>query len=168
MRTIARIAGAPFAHVERQGSARVLNVLTQDLDAIAVLFVGLRPRDEQRGDRGLPRLSLGTLSWQVLAFAAVTVLIGAAGFHTANTRELYHLHSSRQREDMLVHYFRALFDGAKELKLHRAHARIRRWPAREERRSRGRAAYARLRAVCGGELGQLHLSSRSSAVCCSC
>jgi putative pyoverdin transport system ATP-binding/permease protein len=59
----------------------------------------------------------------VLVIAAVTVLIGAAGFHAANVRALFHLRSSRQREDTLVGHFRALFDGAKELKLHRARMR---------------------------------------------
>jgi putative pyoverdin transport system ATP-binding/permease protein len=123
MRTIARISQAPFAHVERQGSARALNVLTQDLDAIVVFFIGLPGLVMNSALIAGCLAYLGYLSWQVLAFAAITVLIGAAGFHAANVRGLYHLRSSRQREDTLVGYFRALFDGAKELKLHRARMR---------------------------------------------
>ncbi|SAL72763.1 cyclic peptide transporter [Caballeronia peredens] len=123
MRTIARISGAPYAHVERQGSARALNVLTQDLDSIVVLFIGLPGLMMNGAVIAGCLVYLGYLSWQVLVFAAVTVLIGAAGFHAANTRGLYHLRRSRQREDALVHHFRALFDGAKELKLHRARMR---------------------------------------------
>ncbi|SAK64345.1 cyclic peptide transporter [Caballeronia pedi] len=123
MRTIARISGAPFAHLERQGSARALNVLTQDLDAIVVLFIGLPGLVMNGAVVAGCLVYLGYLSWQVLAFAAATVLLGAAGFHMANVRGLYHLRSSRQREDALVRHFRALFDGAKELKLHRARTR---------------------------------------------
>jgi putative pyoverdin transport system ATP-binding/permease protein len=123
MRTIERISAAPLARVEQQGAARALNVLTQDLDAIVVLFIGL-PGLVMNGAVVAGCLAyLGYLSWQVLAFALATVLIGATGFHLANTRGLYHLRHSRQREDVLVGYFRALYDGAKELKLHRARMR---------------------------------------------
>jgi putative pyoverdin transport system ATP-binding/permease protein len=41
----------------------------------------------------------------------------------ANTRGLYHLRSSQRREDGIVAHFRALFDEAKELNLHRARMR---------------------------------------------
>ncbi|MFM0099352.1 cyclic peptide export ABC transporter [Paraburkholderia nemoris] len=123
MKTINRIAAAPFAHVERQGSARSLGVLTQDLDAIVVLFVGLPGLVMNGAVIAGCLVYLGLLSWQVLVFAAVTVLIGSAGFHVANTRGMFHLRSSRRREDALVRHFRALFDGAKELKLHRARMR---------------------------------------------
>jgi putative pyoverdin transport system ATP-binding/permease protein len=120
MKTINRISAAPFAYVERQGSARSLGVLTQDLDAIVVLFVGLPGLVMNGAVIAGCLVYLGLLSWQVLVFAAVTVLIGSAGFHAANTRGMFHLRSSRRREDALVRHFRALFDGAKELKLHRA------------------------------------------------
>ncbi|MFL9954163.1 cyclic peptide export ABC transporter [Paraburkholderia nemoris] len=123
MKTINRIAAAPFAFVERQGSARSLGVLTQDLDAIVVLFVGLPGLVMNGAVIAGCLVYLGLLSWQVLVFAAVTVLIGSAGFHVANTRGMFHLRSSRRREDALVRHFRALFDGAKELKLHRARMR---------------------------------------------
>ncbi|MFM0071819.1 cyclic peptide export ABC transporter [Paraburkholderia sediminicola] len=123
MKTINRIAAAPFAYVERQGSARSLGVLTQDLDAIVVLFVGLPGFVMNGAVIAGCLVYLGLLSWQVLVFAAVTVLIGSAGFHVANTRGMFHLRSSRRREDALVRHFRALFDGAKELKLHGARMR---------------------------------------------
>ncbi|MGA9914341.1 cyclic peptide export ABC transporter [Paraburkholderia sp.] len=123
MKTIDRISGAPFAYVERQGPARSLGVLTQDLDAIVVLFVGLPGLVMNGAVIAGCLVYLGLLSWQVLVFAAVTVLIGSAGFHAANTRGMFHLRSSRRREDALVRHFRALFDGAKELKLHRARMR---------------------------------------------
>lgn len=62
---------------------------------------------------------LGYLSWQILLFAIITIFLGSLGFHLANSRAEFHLRASRRREDDLVKYFRALFDGAKELKLHR-------------------------------------------------
>ncbi len=123
MRTIERISTAPYASIERQGSARALGVLTQDLDTIVVLFVSLPGLMMNGAVIAGCLVYLGFLSWQVLAFASLTVLIGAVGFRVAHTRGLFHLRNSRRREDALVHHFRALFDGAKELKLHRARMR---------------------------------------------
>lgn len=120
MRTIDRIARASYLHLERQGAARALGVLTQDLDAIVVFFVNL-PNLAMHGAVIIGCLTyLGILSWQILLFALATVLVGALGFRLAHVRALFHLRGSRRREDDLVRHFHALFDGAKELKLHRA------------------------------------------------
>src|SRR3546814_1109622 len=52
-----------------------------------------------------------------------TTLFRSIGFRVVHARAISELHGSRRREDDLVRYFRALFDGAKELKLHRARKR---------------------------------------------
>jgi putative pyoverdin transport system ATP-binding/permease protein len=119
MQTIRRLGDASFRHLEQQGAARSLAVLTQDLDAIVMLFVRM-PSLAMQGAVIIGCLGyLSVLSWQILLVAIVTIGIGAAGFRIANGRALFHLRASRQREDELVRHFRALFDGAKELKLHR-------------------------------------------------
>ncbi|WP_144158105.1 cyclic peptide export ABC transporter [Paraburkholderia sp. BCC1885] len=119
MGTIRRIGDASYQNLERQGSSRALSVLTDDLDTIVVFFVSL-PNLAMQGAVIAGCLAyLGYLSWQILLFAVVTVFIGSLGFHLANSRAAFHLRSSRRREDDLVKDFRALFDGAKELKLHR-------------------------------------------------
>lgn len=123
IQTIDRISRAPFVDVERQGAARSLSVLTQDLDSIVVLFLGLPSLVMNAALIGGCLVYLGMLSSQILAMAVVTLALGAAGFHFANARGLFHLRNSRRREDALVRHFRALFDGAKELKLHRARMR---------------------------------------------
>ncbi|WGS52779.1 cyclic peptide export ABC transporter [Paraburkholderia sp. D15] len=120
MRTIARIAQASYAHLEKHGAARSLAVLTQDLDAIVVFFISLPAIAMQGAVIAGCLVYLGMLSWQILLVALATVGIGTLGFYYANDRALFHLRASRQREDALVERFRALFDGAKELKLHRA------------------------------------------------
>jgi putative ATP-binding cassette transporter len=119
MRTIRSVTGASYQSIERQGAAKALTVLTQDLDTIVVFFLSV-PGLAMNGSIVLGCLAyLGYLSWQVLVVAVVTVVIGSLGFHLANTRAMFHLRHSRNREDDLVKDFRALFDGAKELKLHR-------------------------------------------------
>ncbi|WP_109475948.1 cyclic peptide export ABC transporter [Paraburkholderia sp. C35] len=120
MRTIARIANASYAHLEKYGAARSLAVLTQDLDAIVVFFIGLPAIAMQGAVIAGCLVYLGVLSWQILLFALVTIGIGSLGFHYVNGRALFLLRASRLREDALVTQFRALFDGAKELKLHRS------------------------------------------------
>ncbi|VVD75334.1 cyclic peptide export ABC transporter [Pandoraea fibrosis] len=120
MQVVRRIGSAPYASLERHGIARAIAVLTQDLDAIVMLFVNLPVMAMQGAVIGGCLVYLGYLSWQILLFAVVTILIGAAGFRFANGRALVLLRSSRKREEALVKDFRALFDGAKELKLHRA------------------------------------------------
>lgn len=112
------VADAPYRHLEKQGSTKGINILTQDLDTIVLLFLSL-PNLFMHGAVIIGCLVyLGLLSWQVLLFAVVTIFLGSLGFHLANTRALVHLRGSRRREDDLLKHFRALFDGAKELKLH--------------------------------------------------
>ncbi|MFJ2995396.1 cyclic peptide export ABC transporter [Pandoraea sp. NPDC087047] len=120
MQVVRRIGAAPYASLERHGIARAIAVLTQDLDTIVVLFVNLPVLAMQGAVIAGCLIYLGYLSWQILLFAVVTIFIGAAGFRFANQRALLHLRGSRKREEALVKDFRALFDGAKELKLHRA------------------------------------------------
>jgi len=120
MRTIQRIGDASYPHLEKQGAAKSLAVLTQDLDTIVVFFVSLPALVMQSAVLAGCLLYLGYLSWSILLVAIVTLLLGMAGFRLAHTRALFHLRASRRREDDLVKHFRALFDGAKELKLHRA------------------------------------------------
>ncbi|WP_027796669.1 cyclic peptide export ABC transporter [Paraburkholderia acidipaludis] len=119
MQTIRRLGDASFRHLEQQGAARSLAVLTQDLDSIVMLFVRMPALAMQSAVIVGCLAYLSVLSWQILLVAIVTIGIGAAGFRVANGRALFHLRASRQREDDLVRHFRALFDGAKELKLHR-------------------------------------------------
>jgi putative pyoverdin transport system ATP-binding/permease protein len=120
MQTIRRLGNASFRHLEQQGASRSLAVLTQDLDAIVMLFVRMPALAMQSAVIVGCLAYLSVLSWQILLVAIVTIGIGAAGFRVANGRALFHLRASRKREDDLVRHFRALFDGAKELKLHRA------------------------------------------------
>ncbi len=119
MQTIRRLGDASFRHLEQQGAARSLAVLTQDLDAIVMLFVRMPALAMQSAVIVGCLAYLSVLSWPILLVAIVTIGIGAAGFRVANGRALFHLRASRKREDDLVRHFRALFDGAKELKLHR-------------------------------------------------
>jgi putative pyoverdin transport system ATP-binding/permease protein len=120
MRTIRHLGEASFPHLEKQGGAKSLAVLTQDLDAIVVFFVSMPTLAMQSAVILGCLVYLGYLSWPILVAAIVTILLGVLGFRLIGSRGMFHLRESRRREDDLVKHFRALFDGAKELKLHRA------------------------------------------------
>ncbi|RKP53484.1 cyclic peptide export ABC transporter [Pararobbsia silviterrae] len=120
MQTIRRIVAATYPDIEKCGAARPLGVLTQDLDTIVVFFVSLPAIATQGAVIAGCLIYLGTLSWPVLVSALIAIGIGALGFRMVNGPALLHLRGSRRREDDLIRQFRALFDGAKELKLHGA------------------------------------------------
>ncbi|WP_413726215.1 cyclic peptide export ABC transporter [Sodalis sp. RH16] len=114
---VACIGDAGLQSVESLGMSRAMAVLTQDLDTIVVFFVGL-PNLVMYGAVIAGCLCyLGLLSWPVLLCALVTITLGSLGFWLIHGRALTLLRSSRRREDTLLHLFRALFDGVKELKL---------------------------------------------------
>ncbi|ACA90482.1 MULTISPECIES: cyclic peptide export ABC transporter [Burkholderia cepacia complex] len=122
MQTIGRITAASFRDLERCGAARAMGALTQDLDSIVVFFVNL-PSIAMQGAVIVGCLAyLGMLSPPILAVALGVLGAGTLGTHLVSARALRHLRASRDREDKLLNQFRALFDGAKELKLHRARA----------------------------------------------
>ena len=120
MSTIHRIGAASFPALERQGPAKSLAVLTQDLDAIVALFIRLPALATQGALIVGCLVYLAYLSWWIFAVAVSTIVLGTLGYRLAHTQALFHLRASRLREDELVRHFRSLFDGAKELKLHRA------------------------------------------------
>lgn len=114
---------APYRHIESHGSARLLAVLTDDVRTVADFFVAL-PSFTLHGAVVAGCLAyLGILSWQVFAFALVFLLLGALGYHVAHVRALGHLRRSRLAQDELYQHFRALCDGAKELRMHRPRRR---------------------------------------------
>ncbi len=110
---------APYRHIETHGSARLLAVLTDDVRTVSDFFVAL-PNFTMHGAVVAGCLAyLGFLSWQVFLFAIVITVLGALGYHFAHVRALFHLRQSRLEQDELFKHFRALCDGAKELRLHR-------------------------------------------------
>jgi putative ATP-binding cassette transporter len=113
----------PYRHIETQGAGRLLAVLTEDVRTVSDFFVAL-PNFTQHGAVVCGCLVyLGYLSWQVFLFAIVVTVLGALGYHLAHVRALVHLRQARLAQDELFQHFRALCDGAKELRMHRPRRR---------------------------------------------
>jgi putative pyoverdin transport system ATP-binding/permease protein len=122
-RLSAYFAAAPYQEIERRGSARLMATLTEDVSTVSHFFVSL-PELLMHGAIVVGCLGyLGSLSWQVFLFACAIVAVGSLGYHVAENRALGALRSARIGEDELFGHFRALFDGAKELKLHQRRRR---------------------------------------------
>jgi putative ATP-binding cassette transporter len=117
------LAEVPYREIEQRGSAKLLAVLSEDVHSVSHFFVML-PELLMHGAVVLGcLLYLGMLSWQVFLFALAMVLFGSLGYHLADMRALDALRRARDHEDDLFRHFRALFEGAKELKLHRERRR---------------------------------------------
>lgn len=117
LQTIDQIRRARYERLEQHGANRGLSILTQDLDSLVVFFVNL-PIISMQGAIVVGCLSyLCYLSPQIFVAAVVAITLGAAGFRLIHRRAVFHWRASRRREEDLIGHFRALFDGAKELKL---------------------------------------------------
>ncbi|MCW4148798.1 cyclic peptide export ABC transporter [Halomonas sp. 18H] len=112
------VAKTPFAHFERVGSARIQSALTEHSNNVAVLFVSLPVILTNTvivvGCLGY----LAMLSWQVFLFALGVIGLGAVGYHLVHLRAIHYLQTASSEQDRLFGHFRALTDGAKELRLH--------------------------------------------------
>ena len=130
-RTLAKLRGhisrhfaeAPYRAIESRGPGELLGILTEDTNTVAQFFQTL-PGLVMHGTVVVGCLGyLGFLSGKVLFFALGMVLLGSLGYHYAEVRAIGHLRAAREHEDGLFRHFRALIDGAKELKLHGARRR---------------------------------------------
>ncbi|KAF0809366.1 pyoverdine synthetase E, pdvE [Alcanivorax sp. S71-1-4] len=115
----ARVMAADFRQVEQLGSARVQSALAEHSTNVAQFFVSV-PAILNNAVVVLACLVyMALLSWQVLLAAVVVIGLGSLGYHLAHLKALGHLSTASVAQDGLFGYFRALTDGAKELRLHR-------------------------------------------------
>lgn len=118
------VAVTPYAQFERVGSARIQSALTEHSNNVAVLFVSLPVILTNTvivvGCLGY----LAMLSWQVFLFALGVIGLGAVGYHLVHLRAIHYLQSASSEQDRLFGHFRALTDGAKELRLHQRKSRV--------------------------------------------
>ncbi|MCK0746452.1 cyclic peptide export ABC transporter [Chromohalobacter nigrandesensis] len=118
------VAVTPFAQFERVGSARIQSALTEHSNNVAILFISL-PVILTNAVIVVGCLGyLAMLSWQVFLFALGVIGLGAVGYHLVHLRAIHYLHSASSEQDRLFGHFRALTDGAKELRLHQRKSRV--------------------------------------------
>lgn len=111
---------APLLTLEQHGSHRIVNVLAQDIPAIAVALTNIPSLCMQFaiviGSLGY----LGWLSWKVLLMLLGFMAVGIASYQVPMMRSMHGFRELRRFLDVLMKHFHAVTDGSKELKLHHA------------------------------------------------
>ena len=124
MRLSSQILAAPLRQLEELGAPRLLAVLTDDVPTItnALLAVPILCINIAIVIGSL--VYLGLLSWVVLLAVLFFMIVGIATYQLPMIKAMHYLRLAREQGDALFSHFRALTDGAKELKLHsqRRHA----------------------------------------------
>lgn len=115
----ARILAAPLHHLEKLGAARLLATLTDDVAVIANALTATPVLCVHVVVVVTCLAYLGWLSWPVLLGVFGFLAFGALCYQLPLRRALRYLSASRHELDTLLKHFRALIEGAKELKLHR-------------------------------------------------
>jgi putative ATP-binding cassette transporter len=113
------VMAADLRKLEQAGSARVQSALAEHSANVAQFFVSM-PAILTNGIIVAGCLIyMALLSWQVLAAALVVIGLGSLGYHWAHLRAIVHLNRAAREQDQLFEHFRALTEGAKELRLNR-------------------------------------------------
>jgi putative ATP-binding cassette transporter len=115
-----RVLAAPLSQLESLGAPRLLATLTNDIGLI-VESISLVPALFMNLAVLLSCLAyLGWLSPTVLGEVLVFIALGVAAYQLPLVRALRHFQLSRQRLNEVTAQVRAITEGAKELKMHRA------------------------------------------------
>ncbi|MDQ8728109.1 cyclic peptide export ABC transporter [Bradyrhizobium sp. LHD-71] len=115
----AKILAAPIDQLERYRTHRLIPVLTQDVDTISdfafffssffvslVIALGCM-------------VYLAVLSWPLFLITGLVVVLGSLAHAYARTRGVRGFNLARDSEDELQKHYRAIAEGAKELRLNR-------------------------------------------------
>ncbi|HYD81470.1 MAG TPA: cyclic peptide export ABC transporter [Paucimonas sp.] len=114
-----QILAAPLRRMEEVGKHRVLAALTEDVTTVADVFSWLPVLCMNLAVIAGCLIYMGWLAWPLLAATLALLALGVASFRFAQSRAFVSLARSRTAGDELQKHFRALTDGAKELKLNR-------------------------------------------------
>jgi putative pyoverdin transport system ATP-binding/permease protein len=112
-----RILGADLAQLERLGSGALMAALTEDVQSIANAFwlIPFLCIDLAMVIGGLGYILW--LSWQMLLLVCLIIFSFLGVYKKILVRAKRELNASRQEKDRLFDHFKAVTDGAKELKL---------------------------------------------------
>lgn len=113
----ARVIGADFRRLEQIGGPRVQSALSEHSVTVADFFVNFPVMMINAVIVTGCLIYLAWLSWQVFLAAAAVVGLGSLGYHFGHLRAIRHLNVAAKAQDRLFDHFRALTDGAKELRL---------------------------------------------------
>lgn len=113
-----QILSAPLRRLEELGSHRLMAILTEDIPAISGALLQIPTLCISGATLIVSILYLGWLSKNMLAAILVFVVIGVSIRQLIASRGMRAMRRARDESGRLLASYRALSDGAKELKLH--------------------------------------------------
>jgi putative ATP-binding cassette transporter len=117
---VRKILHVPLRHLEELGAARLLVTLTADIGEITQATLSIPIFTVNAAVLIGGTVYLGWLSLPVLAAMGAFMIVGAITYRMLIRAGFGHLSAARDGQDNLFRHFRALTEGVKELKLHRA------------------------------------------------
>ncbi len=117
---VKKILHVPLRHLEELGTARLLVTLTEDIGEITQATLSIPIFAVNAAVLLGGTVYLGWLSFPVLVAMGVFMIAGAVSYRMLIRAGFRHLAAARDGQDKLFRHFRALTEGIKELKLHRA------------------------------------------------
>jgi putative ATP-binding cassette transporter len=118
-----RILAIPLRQQEEIGPHRLTVALTDDVNSItnAIIFIPILCINIAVVVGCL--VYLGLLSWTVLLAVLGSIVVGIISYQLPVVKAMRYFRLAREEEDKLFGHFRALVEGFKELKIHRARRR---------------------------------------------
>jgi putative ATP-binding cassette transporter len=115
-----KILGTPYEKIEAMGSPRLLAALTEDVAVLSAAVQAIPTLATNAAVIAGCSIYLMYLSWPMFLMSMLMVAIGVVGYRVLNARAFSAIVAARDGRDRLLGDFRALIEGVKELKLHRA------------------------------------------------
>ena len=119
-----QILAAPLRRLEEIGSARIMSSLTDDIFIITNTLSSIPVLCMQLAVVIGCLVYMAWLSWTAVFAVVVFMTLGILSFQAAVKRAMRYMRLARKDTDSLFGHYRALNDGAKELKLHRTRRNI--------------------------------------------
>ena len=115
-----QVLRADYSQLEQVGSARVQSALSEHCLKVAEFFVRL-PAVVVNGIIVFGCMAyIAWLSWEIFLISLAVLGLGSIGYHLVHLKAIRYLNGAAKEQDRLFDHFRALVDGAKELRLHSA------------------------------------------------
>ncbi|HEV7516276.1 MAG TPA: cyclic peptide export ABC transporter, partial [Thermoanaerobaculia bacterium] len=119
MRLSERVLAVPLRELEEMGPHRILSTLTDDIPAISQALRILPILTLNSAIILAALFYLGWLSLKGFAIMLVLMILGMLSYQIPIIRAFRVMQRARELNDTLYQHFRALIEGAKELRLHR-------------------------------------------------
>ncbi len=117
---VRKILSVPLRQLEELGTPRLMVALTEDIGEITQATLSIPIFAVNFAVLAGGTVYLGWLSLPVLIAAGVFMVAGAVAYRMLIRAGFSHLNAAREGQDKLFRSFRAVTEGIKELKLHRA------------------------------------------------